>query len=137
MLFLTGVFWTTRSQAPAPHYQNRVAMPGMGEHPVSLWLDPKPHRTGRAQVMAQVADPTGSTVSVGSLAFVVTGPQQNQSVTIPGEFTPEGRLQDFLGNAPAYTATVELDRPGTWQIEVQFSMRDVERRTVFNIEVSG
>lgn len=76
VLFLTGVVWTSRSEAPTPHYQNRVAMPGMGDHPVSLWLDPEPHRTGQGQVMVQVADPTGSTIPVSNLILTVFGPNQ-------------------------------------------------------------
>ena len=136
LVFLAGLVWTTRDQAPTPHYQNRVAMPGMGDHPVSLWLDPKPHRTGQAQVMAQVADPTGSAIPVSNLVLTVIGPDQTQPVTIPGEYTPDGRLKDFRGAAPAYVATIDFDRPGTWQIGVQFNMADAERRTVFQVEVS-
>jgi len=134
-VFIGGVVWTSMEQAPTPHYQRRVTMPNMASHPVSLWLGPQPHRTGQAQLTAQVADATGSPLALNSLDFSVTAPGQNQAVTLQGEYTPEGPLQDFLGNSPAYSVPIHLTTAGTWLIEVRFIMGGTEQQTLFQVEV--
>lgn len=141
-VFIGSVVWASMDNAPSPQYQRLVTMQNMQPHPVSLWLDPKPHRTGQGRLTAQVADGSGSPITLKSLDFSVTAPGQSQSVVLPGEYTSEGPLNDFLGNSPAYSAPIQLTVAGTWLIEVRFSLggmqqSDSVQRTTFQIDVGG
>lgn len=135
-VILVGILLrTSLTEAPIPHYQQRVFMPGMGNEPVSLWVEPKPHRIGQAQLTTQVANASGSPQQVRGLSFQLISPGNEQTIELLAEFSTTGPLKDTLGNAPAYTATVEFDRAGIWQIVVIFDMGGRGGRAKFDVEV--
>jgi hypothetical protein len=137
VVIVTAIVWTTRSNAPVPQYQNRVAIPGTSPHPISLWIDPSPATVGSTQLTAQVGDPSGMPLGVSSIAFFVYPDGAFPSDELPGTYIADAPIQDFLGTGHGYTTTAEFDQPGIWNVEVHFQLGDVERFTTFEIEVTS
>jgi hypothetical protein len=135
VIVVAAIVWTTRSNAPVPEYQNRVAIPGSSPHPVSLWLDPSPASTGMVELTAQIGDPSGMPIGVSNVEFYVFPDGMFPNQSIPGSYTEDAPIQDFLGRGHGYTALVDFPEPGTWQVEVRFELGGGERATIFEIPV--
>jgi hypothetical protein len=130
-----AIVWSTRSTAPVPQYQNRVAMPGMNAHPISLWLNPSPARAGQNELTVQVADPSGMPLPADDVTvYVYPGNAFPDQVT-QTEYTSDAPIQDFLGTGHGFIAHVTFPEPGDWFVEVHFELYGTARNTIFEIEV--
>jgi hypothetical protein len=135
VIVVAAIVWTTRSNAPVPEYQNRVAIPGLSPHPVSLWLNPSPASTGMVEVTAQIGDPTGMPIGVTNVEFYAFPDGMFPTESVSASYIDDAPIQDFLGRGHGYTALVEFPEPGTWQVEVRFELGGGERVTIFEIPV--
>lgn len=134
---VAAIVWNTRSTAPVPEYQNRVAIPGRDPHPVSLWIDPSPPTTGPVELTVQVAEPNGNPIGADDVTLYVfpTGgfPADGEAAT----YVTNAPIQDFLGTGHGYRALVEIPDPGDWHVEVEFTLAGNTRTTTFDIEVGS
>lgn len=132
---VAAIAWSTRSTAPVPQHQNRVAMPGMNAHPVSLWLDPARPETGVNQITVQVADPTGMPLPAEEVLLYIYPATAFPDLVIETQYISDAPIQDFLGTGHGFTASVDFPEPGNWFVEVHFALYDTSRSTIFEIEV--
>lgn len=133
---VAAIVWSTRSTAPVPEYQNRVAMPGMNAHPVSLWLDPSPAQAGANTITVQIADPTGMPLPANDVTLAVYPSTAFPDEVIETTYTDDAPIQDFLGTGHGFMATVDFPQPGEWFVEVHFELYGNARNTIFEIEVA-
>jgi hypothetical protein len=135
IVVVAAIVLTTRSTAPVPQHQNRVAMPGMNAHPVSLWLDPAPAEAGVNQITIQVADPTGMPLPAEDVLLYIYPATAFPDQVIETQYTSDAPIQDFLGTGHGFTASVDFPQPGDWFVEVHFELYGMSRSTIFEIEV--
>ena len=135
LIIVAAIFWTTRSNAPVPDYQNRVAIPGIESHVVTLWPEPSSPSVGTTELTAQIGDPSGMPIGATEVGFRVFQSGGIPETEIDGTYVSDAPTQDFLGNGHGYRATASFDEPGEWIVEVRFVLGDVERTTQFEIEV--
>ena len=125
---IVGVVWTSMSQSSPPTAQERVTVPGAGEHLVNLWAD-HADADGGQRLTAQVTDSSGWPVGVDSLVFVVSGAGQEEEMEAPGAYSPEGP-----GRGQVYNAITELPGSGPWEVAVRFIMAGSSGEALFTLE---
>lgn len=135
LVIAAAIAWTTRSNAPVPDYQNRVTMPGMEPHTVTLWLQPSEPIVGLTELTVQIGDPTGMPIGVSDVGFLVYPMQEFPDAEIQAAYVSDAPTQDFLGRGHGYRATADFDEAGDWIIEVRFVLGEVERTTQFEVIV--
>ena len=133
---VAAIVWSTRSSAPVPQFQNRVAIPGQDPHPVSLWLDPAPATVGENRLTVQVAAPEGGPVPAEEVAVYVFPEGEVPGEEIETTYTADAPIQDFLGTGHGFIANVAVPEPGIWSVEVHFTIYGESRTTTFEVEVS-
>ncbi|MEX2599519.1 MAG: hypothetical protein WD533_07675 [Dehalococcoidia bacterium] len=110
-----------------PAQQQRVMVPGAGEHLVNLWTEPEGGNGYR--LTAQVADSGGWPAVPQTLTFQVNGVGASGSVEAPGAYSAEGP-----GRGQVFTATVEMPGQAPWDVRVRFSMNGNEADAAFAVE---
>ena len=111
-----------------PHYQQRVSMPGMGDHLVNLWVSPRPPQAGQVELTAQVTDVGGWPSPPGSLSFTVLQPGGAGVHSVMGQFHEEGP-----GRGMVYRGTLDFQGAGPWLVTVRFPMDGQEGMAQFAV----
>lgn len=125
---IVAVLWASMAHSGQPSQQQRVAVPGAGEHLVNFWAEPAETDGGR-RLTAQVTDTGGWPAGVGSVVFSVTGADQGTPVEALGAYSPDGP-----GRGQVYHATLGMPGTGPWQVAVRFTMGGQRGDAVFTVE---
>ncbi|MEX2431103.1 MAG: hypothetical protein WD645_04210 [Dehalococcoidia bacterium] len=127
VLLVAVVAWASTSHSGTPAQQQRVTIPGVGEHLVNLWVEPA-DTSGGQRLTAQVTDTGGWPASVSSVVFSVAGADQAAPVEAPGVYAPDGP-----GRGQVYHAVMPMDGAGPWQVAVQFIMSGQQGEAAFTV----
>ena len=131
LVFLVGVIWWGMAASNDPQFQNQVSMPSMrgtDTYLVNLWLSSSPAHVGSNRVSTQVTSTIGTATPLDSVVLYLTGPGGGAPLTVTT--SPDSSKTD------GFSAPVQFDSPGQWQITVELHNGDVTRTTTFTVTVS-
>ncbi|MGA7669613.1 MAG: hypothetical protein WBW04_04285 [Nitrolancea sp.] len=131
LVFLAGVIWWGLAASNDPQFQNQISMPSMrgtDTYLVNMWLGSSPAHVGSNRVTTQVTSTIGTATPLDSVVLHLTGPGSGAPLTVTT--TPDSAKTD------GFSAPVQFDSAGRWQITVEIHNGDVTRTTTFTITVS-
>ena len=126
LLLIGVVVMSSFGGSDQPAYQERVSVPGAGEHFVNLWVDEA--GSGARQLTAQIADVGGWPAGASSVLFTVTGQGQEAPAEAQGVYSSEGP-----GRGQVYRANLAMPGQGPWDISVRFVLAGESADAVFTV----
>ncbi len=133
LIFLVGVVWWGMAASNKPQLQNQISMPSMAgtdNFLVNLWLDPSPAKVGANTITAQVTTTIGTATPLDSILLHLTRPDGGAPSTVTAT-----KATSSSQPAESFSAPVNFDVPGHWQITIEVHNGDVVRTTTFSVTV--
>lgn len=117
------------SRASDPHWQNFVrgdAPP----HRVNVWSNPNPPETGDVTISVGFDYVNLMNERVDELRLTLTPPSGTTSRELSATFQEAGTYEG------RYRTSTQLDRPGSWTLEVQSTVEGSTSTSTFELDVS-